>query len=417
MTKIAIVISRYGREINGGAELHARQLAEHLHKIYDVTVLTTCENDDSLIRNTYYPSGETFINNIKVIRFESKRKDQSRAGKLFRYLHKNRIYKNTKFELTNFFQLVLKKIRYQYKNNYNQIFEKWIGMQGPISNDLIQYIKENKNEYCIFIFFMHFQYIVYAGIQEVPEKSILVPIAHDVPSLYFRGFDKVFSSPAFIMYNSIIEKEWVEAAHPSAKNTKSDIAGVGRDKPIVNPLLINKLPEINFPFFIYIGRIQKNKGCDIMIDYFKYYKQCYKNNSKLVLIGKNFMSETDPSEDIIYTGFISEQEKLFYLQNAISLIIPSPYESLSAVTLEAMIIGKPVLANGHCDILKKHIDLSNAGYNFYNKDQFCESLDKLLNMSDKEKETIANNGISYVEKNYEWKSIIDKYLKVIEEIS
>lgn len=60
--KVAIVISRYGKEINGGAELHARYLAEHLNERFDVTVLTSCENDDSRRNNTYYAKGEDVIN-------------------------------------------------------------------------------------------------------------------------------------------------------------------------------------------------------------------------------------------------------------------------------------------------------------------------------------------------------------------
>lgn len=30
MNKVAIVVQRYGKKINGGAEVHARLLAEHL---------------------------------------------------------------------------------------------------------------------------------------------------------------------------------------------------------------------------------------------------------------------------------------------------------------------------------------------------------------------------------------------------
>jgi hypothetical protein len=39
--KLAIVVQRYGADINGGAELHARYIAEHLAKHVEVEVLTT----------------------------------------------------------------------------------------------------------------------------------------------------------------------------------------------------------------------------------------------------------------------------------------------------------------------------------------------------------------------------------------
>ncbi|GAB6122866.1 hypothetical protein [Dysgonomonas termitidis] len=53
-SKVAVVISRDGKEINSGAELHARYLAEHLNEIFDITVLTPCENDDNHINSSYY---------------------------------------------------------------------------------------------------------------------------------------------------------------------------------------------------------------------------------------------------------------------------------------------------------------------------------------------------------------------------
>ncbi len=49
--KLAIVVQRYGRAINGGAELHARYLAEHLARHAEVEVLTTCASDYVSWRN------------------------------------------------------------------------------------------------------------------------------------------------------------------------------------------------------------------------------------------------------------------------------------------------------------------------------------------------------------------------------
>ena len=45
VVKIAVVVQRYGADINGGAELHARYIAEHLARHVEVEVLTTCARD------------------------------------------------------------------------------------------------------------------------------------------------------------------------------------------------------------------------------------------------------------------------------------------------------------------------------------------------------------------------------------
>ena len=43
--KVAFVVVRYGKNINGGAEYHCQMLAERLVSDYDVEVLTTCVRD------------------------------------------------------------------------------------------------------------------------------------------------------------------------------------------------------------------------------------------------------------------------------------------------------------------------------------------------------------------------------------
>ena len=60
---LAIVVQRYGADINGGAELHARYIAEHLAPHADVRVLTTCARDYLTWRNEL-PAGPTTVNGI-----------------------------------------------------------------------------------------------------------------------------------------------------------------------------------------------------------------------------------------------------------------------------------------------------------------------------------------------------------------
>src|SRR5262245_35350472 len=66
--KLAVVVQRYGLDINGGAELHARYVAEHLARHADVRVLTTCAQDYLTWRNAL-PAGLEHINGIAVERF------------------------------------------------------------------------------------------------------------------------------------------------------------------------------------------------------------------------------------------------------------------------------------------------------------------------------------------------------------
>ena len=54
--------------------------------------------------------------------------------------------------------------------------------------------------------------------------------------------------------------------------------------------------------------------------------------------------------------------------------MPSYFESLSMVALEAWALGRPVLANGRCDVLKGQCIRSNAGLYYESYEEFAEAL-------------------------------------------
>ena len=57
---IGLVVQRYGEEVIGGAELHARWIAQRLAARHRVEVLTTCATDYLTWENTY-PAGLTTV--------------------------------------------------------------------------------------------------------------------------------------------------------------------------------------------------------------------------------------------------------------------------------------------------------------------------------------------------------------------
>ena len=66
--KLGVVVQRYGADINGGAELHARYIAERLSRHAEVEVLTTCARDYVTWENEL-PAGEETVNGVTVRRF------------------------------------------------------------------------------------------------------------------------------------------------------------------------------------------------------------------------------------------------------------------------------------------------------------------------------------------------------------
>ncbi len=59
------------------------------------------------------------------------------------------------------------------------------------------------------------------------------------------------------------------------------------------------------------------------------------------------------------------------LNAATIIVVPSPFESLSLLTLEGMAVGKPVVCNAHADVeLVDHCRRSNAGLFYSNREEF-----------------------------------------------
>ena len=70
--RVAFVVQRYGLEVNGGAELLCRRIAELMTDVWDVTVFTTRALDHYTWANNY-PEGAEMINGVAVQRFSVKK--------------------------------------------------------------------------------------------------------------------------------------------------------------------------------------------------------------------------------------------------------------------------------------------------------------------------------------------------------
>lgn len=386
--KILFVVQRYGLEVNGGSEAYCRQIAEKLSSIYDVSVLTTCAEDYVTWENKYQEGIEK-INDITVIR---KKVVEPRTQKKF----------SKATDIINF-----------DKENLLSGIE-WQKAQGPYSLELLNYLSNHKEEYDVIIYMTYLYFTTYFGIQIAPEKSILIPTAHDEPPIYFGIFNSIFHLPRRILYLTNSEKNFVtKKFHNNYVN--SDIVGVGIDieKDVENINLKDRF-HIEDEYLIYLGRIDESKGCKNMIDYFLEYKAKYNNNLKLALAGKTAMN-IPVNNDILNLGFVSEIEKINLLKNSKALILPSEFESLSLSTLEAMYFGIPVLVNGKCDVLKDHAILSKAGLYYMNKLEFIESL-AYIDENPEIMKKMGENGVLYVEKNYRWDVVIEKYKNAIEKV-
>ena len=386
--KVAFVCQRYGIEISGGAELHCRWIAEHMKKYWQVEVLTTRAVDYITWKN-HYPEGEDTVNGLPVKRFSvSRARDPLKFGRI------------QKFVLEN---------EHSEKDELN-----WLDEEGPCSAALIDYIQGHQDDYDYFIFFSYRYYHSYWGINAVSQKSILVPTAENDPIIHLNIFKELFRKPQAIIYNSQEERKMIQTISHN-QEVLGDVVGVGTEIPSqYSGQEFREEHPIKSDYLIYIGRIDENKGCHVLFDFFLRFKEETRSDIKLVLVGSTIL-KIPSHPDVIFLGYLSDEKKFSALDGSLILVMPSFYESLSMVTLEAWAAEKPVLANARCDVLKGQCQRSQAGLYYDNYDEFKESLGLLLSDPRLRRE-MGKNGRTYFLGNYTWKIIENKYLTVVEQL-
>ena len=161
---------------------------------------------------------------------------------------------------------------------------------------------------------------------------------------------------------------------------------------------------------MYGGRIDAGKGCEELIEYFTSYKE-QGGDATLALMGVKLMQLPEVPW-VKFAGLLSERERLQALEAATVVVVPSPFESLSLLALEAMAVGTPVSCNARADVLVDHCHKSNAGLYYQDRDEFIEC-PRCCSADDRLRERMGRNGKDYVRKNYRWDAIMQKYERLL----
>ncbi|MEO8678002.1 MAG: glycosyltransferase [Vicinamibacterales bacterium] len=388
--KVAVVVQRYGADINGGAEQHARYVAEHLGPQVQVEVLTTCAHHDYVSWKNELPEGVEQVNGIPVRRFPvSRERDPIEFSKI-----SSRVFTET--------------------HSVNDELA-WLEAEGPTSPALVAYIRAHEADYDFFIFFSVRYPHSFHGARAVPSKAIVVPTAERDSALGLGIYPPIFRGVRALMYNSYEERATI---HGVAKNESVPgvVVGVGSEIPErSNAGRFRQKYGMRDRFMIYVGRIDENKGCAELFEYFEHYSASLVDGMHLVLIGAPIIPI--PRHDRIHhLGFVDDQDKYDAMAAAELLVMPSYLESLSMAALEAWAMGKPVLANARCEVLQGQCIRSNAGLFYENFQEFSETL-RAIDSSPTLQNVLGKNGRAFFERNYSWPVVVKKYTDMLERLS
>jgi len=398
MKKIAIVVQRCHEQVVGGSEAEAWHYANLLKSNYEIHILTTTAVDFERWDNVL-AEGDEIREKICIKRF---RVSQGRAdywGEIHRQLLDEFAGLKSKPNIST--KLVKGLIGWPIA-----LQEEFIYKQGPYSDDLMSFLSEKSEDYKTIIFLTYLYPTTYFGMFHVPrDKIIFVPTLHDEPPAYLSVYKYMAKRSRIILWNTDSECRFGRLLWGKLPGC---VVGMGVQTKEFSPA------KLNFPYMLYCGRIDINKGCPQLLDYFLRYKEDYPSGLRLVLTGDNKI-ELPHNGDIIFKGSVSEEEKLKLMSGAGFFVMPSPNESFSIVTLEAMAQKTPILASKGSEAVVEHIRKSGGGLLYGNYDSFKDRINFLLENEQKTKD-MGESGRKYVIKNYGTKKISKKLNDIIEAI-
>ncbi len=387
--KLALVVQRYGADIDGGAEYECRRVAEALEPHHEVEVLTTCARDYLTWRNVYRPGVET-VNGVRVRRFPVERPRRVRAfGRYADWLYAR---PHTFFDEA-----------------------EWIRRQGPLAFALVEWIRAHGDAYDGFVFFTYLYLPTLLGLPLVAHKAVLVPTAHDERPIYLDLFKGLFRLPRAFIYQVEEERAFIEQRFHTA-HLPAAVIGAGVD-PVLDaqPGRFRRQTGVAGPFLLYVGRVDVEKGCRDLIDAFLTWRATGGDAVALVLMGTVAMRlPRDPA--LVTLGFRPDREKWDALAAATALVMPSPHESFSFAILEAWSQGAPVLATARSAVLRGHVERAGGGLLYgATPEDFAVQLRALL-ADEALRKQLGERGRAYVDARYRWPAITQRYLDFLEDI-
>ncbi|HEU4477879.1 MAG TPA: glycosyltransferase [Pyrinomonadaceae bacterium] len=395
MKKVAIVVQRCHESIVGGSESLAWQYAGLLKDSYDVEVLTTTAMDTEYWTNVL-PPGIELRENIPLHRFPVTLGRTPYWGKLHERLLQDFIRDNAGRRRD------AGKVRHLPWAMSLQ--EEFIRTQGPYSQPLMDHLRLFWPEYYSIIFVTYLYPTTYFGLLRIPPaKALFAPTLHDEQPAYLSAYREAAHRARGLLWLTDAERR---LGHDIWGDLPGRVVSMSID---TKPRPPAKLKD---PYLLYCGRIDPNKGCVELFDYFIEFKRNDTSQLSLVLIGKDDIPV--PRHPYIdFRGFVSDEEKFSLMAGATALAMPSGNESFSIVTLEAMAQGVPILASGTCDVIVDHINLSGGGKIYRDGATFAQSLAEMLS-DDAKRSEMGASGREYVVSRFQRDDVRKTLIDTIE---
>jgi glycosyltransferase involved in cell wall biosynthesis len=389
--KLCFVVQRYGADVAGGSEAHCRELALRLSARHEITVLTTCARDYVTWDNAS-PAGESRDGNVRVIRFPVSRPRRLGA---FADLSDEVFAGPTTIDRQH----------------------QWFRENGPDTPGLLEHLRMHGAGFDLVLFWTFRYAPSFFGLPLVADRAVLVPTAEDDNAIQLDAVEEYFQRPAGYLFLTP-EEEALVSMRAGRRLRPSAVIGIGLEPP---PQRVDAPPpsfQLPAEYVLYLGRVDRNKGCHTLLDYFQQYAAASARaasvGTTLVLAGPAKMRIPEHPR-IRALGYVSDQLRTALLAHARALMVPSPYESLSIVLLEAWNAGVPAIVNAHCRVLEGQVRRAGGGLHYRSPAEFEETLGFLLD-NPATRESLGRQGRAYVDREYRWPIVLERVDRLLHEV-
>ena len=402
---IALITPWFGRDLTGGAELHAWNVACKLaERGFSLEVLTTCckAYGEDWATNHLEEGLSEAKEGFSIRRFPVGKRDRTEFDRVCGQLI------HTDIES-------LKPGVSPVSKSDELIFRDHL----INCESLLSFIEAHSADYAAFLFIPYLYGPILQGIPLVASRSVLLPCLHNEAYAYLQITQNIFFQAKHILWLSQGEYELGLKLYGPGIIGKSVIAGAGIETNILSnsgPVLPRELDQGD-RYILYLGRKDKGKGTHFLIDAFKEFQKQSKTPLSLVLAGPGSENFNDVHHGILDLGFVNNELRQWLLKNCLVLAQPSKNESFSRVIFEAWFFNKPVIARRSCLATASAVQTSGGGWIAEDPSEWIEII-KLVDQETKHTlDKIGDSGRRYSLKVADWTNVIDQYATVLEPMS
>lgn len=369
--KLLCVVQRYGAEVVGGSEGHCRAIVGRLARTAEVEVATTTALDHWTWAQ-HYPAGEDAVDGVRVRRFA---------------VPEGRDPEFKAFE---------RKVLFEEHALADEL--DWPRRQGPHSPDLLEFLHRKGQSYDAVLFWTYIYEPTVCGLPIVPERSALIPTAHDELPLGLAPYASLFALPRAFGFLTPEEGELVRRRFGNAHIPGVQL-GIGLDPaPDADRAALRTRLGRSGPLVLYLGQVSEAKACDELLRAWS--ERQTLRDATLVLVGPVAL-ELPRADDVIALGRVSEAEKWEALAGADALVLPSHLESLGIVLLEAWQQGTPVVVPQWNAVTAGQVARSGGGATYAHLDDLAPTLERVIADGD----GLGAAGREWVRRECDWAAL------------